>query len=273
MLPGPSQGRRDLPARLPEQPPVAHSSPGPVANYHPPLPRKCRLDEIFADLFVAVVKELAAHGSMDLSPDSEPATAMRHVSPQEWHDSLSAPTSNLVVIDVRNFYETAIGRFTLGGDGVAAQSHSPEAEAGGAEGDATLSAPSAAHVPQVVDPATSTFSEFPRWLEHNKEALSGKRVLMYCTGGIRCETASKLLASKGVAEEVCQLKGGIHRYIEAYAPASPSPAGSIPPLRLTQVPRLALAFRRTELRVRRTTVAAKWSGGRRRSLSGVRRPP
>jgi predicted sulfurtransferase len=39
---------------------------------------------------------------------------------------------------------------------------------------------------------------------------------MYRTGGIRCERASAYLKLKGVAKQVFQIKGGIHRYIEAY---------------------------------------------------------
>jgi len=37
--------------------------------------------------------------------------------------------------------------------------------------------------------------EFPKWLNmpETKEKLKGKKVMMYCTGGIRCERASALL--------------------------------------------------------------------------------
>ncbi|SPQ97235.1 unnamed protein product (mitochondrion) [Plasmodiophora brassicae] len=45
--------------------------------------------------------------------------------------------------------------------------------------------------------------------------LQGKRVLMYCTGGIRCEMASSYLKSLGV-DRVAQLHGGIHEYLKAY---------------------------------------------------------
>jgi UPF0176 protein len=44
--------------------------------------------------------------------------------------------------------------------------------------------------------------------------MRGKKVLMYCTGGIRCEKASAFMKAEGY-EEVYQLKGGIHRYLEA----------------------------------------------------------
>lgn len=47
------------------------------------------------------------------------------------------------------------------------------------------------------------------------------QVMMYCTGGIRCEKATLFLKEKGV-DQVFQLKGGIHRYLEQY------PHGGIP---------------------------------------------
>ena len=39
---------------------------------------------------------------------------------------------------------------------------------------------------------------------------------MYCTGGIRCEKGAAYLKSKGVASNVLQLEGGIHKYLEKY---------------------------------------------------------
>jgi hypothetical protein len=50
----------------------------------------------------------------------------------------------------------------------------------------------------------------------NAEQLRDKRVLMYCTGGVRCEKASSWLRASGLASEVCHLQGGIHRYVEAF---------------------------------------------------------
>lgn len=58
-------------------------------------------------------------------------------------------------------------------------------------------------------------TEFPAWVDSNLEKLKGKKVLMYCTGGIRCERASAFLKAKGL-DDVNQLEGGIHRYLEAF---------------------------------------------------------
>ena len=236
-------------------------------KFSPCVGGKKGLDGVFADLFIAEVKELAAHGTIKPPAEGEGEeggttkknpTKVRHVSPQEWHETLSEPERNLVLIDVRNFYETAIGRFTLGGKGKGKrvqQGGATDKKEGEADGEAegegererercdysvdeksksmdssemvVVEAPEAGtSAPQVVDPKTRMFSEFPRWVERNKAGLEGKRVLMYCTGGIRCETAANMIAAHGVATEVCQLKGGIHRYIEAYPPTETKPVGN-----------------------------------------------
>jgi len=70
-------------------------------------------------------------------------------------------------------------------------------------------------------------TEFPAWLDHpdTKKQLQGKQVLMYCTGGIRCERASSLLKYKmdndpttkelGI-QGVYQLQGGIDKYFKEF---------------------------------------------------------
>lgn len=70
-------------------------------------------------------------------------------------------------------------------------------------------------------------TEFPVWLdsEETRQKIKGKQVLMYCTGGIRCERASALLKFKietdptmaelGI-QGVYQLQGGIDKYFKAF---------------------------------------------------------
>jgi predicted sulfurtransferase len=61
-----------------------------------------------------------------------------------------------------------------------------------------------------------TFASFDSGLcTKQAETLKDKKVLMYCTGGIRCEKASAMLRKRGV-KDVSQLKGGIHRYLEEF---------------------------------------------------------
>jgi UPF0176 protein len=100
----------------------------------------------------------------------------RYIAPEDWNAVIQDPDT--VVIDVRNDYEVAIGSFE------------------GAE-----------------DPETEAFGEIPAWWEANRERLKGKRVAMFCTGGIRCEKSTALLKEAGHAD-VVHLKGGILGYLE-----------------------------------------------------------
>lgn len=101
-----------------------------------------------------------------------------HLSAAEWHRVLSEE-DDFVLIDTRNNYETAIGVF---------------------EG--------------AVDPDLEMFSEFGEWVKHS-EIPKDKKVLMYCTGGIRCEKAILEMQEQGY-ENVFQLHGGILKYLEEY---------------------------------------------------------
>jgi UPF0176 protein len=109
-------------------------------------------------------------------PALDPAAAGTHVAPAEWNALISDPDT--VVIDTRNDYETRIGTFT-----------------------------------SAIDPELPTFRDFPDWLRANREALAGKRIAMFCTGGIRCEKATALARAEG-HDEVYHLKGGILSYLE-----------------------------------------------------------
>jgi UPF0176 protein len=118
-------------------------------------------------------------------PDVHPALmAGQYVKPAQWNDLVNKP--GVVLVDTRNDYEVSIGTF---------------------EG--------------AINPATSSFSELPEWVE--REMLEGGKlaevdgkkptVAMFCTGGIRCEKSTALLRSKGF-EEVFHLEGGILKYLE-----------------------------------------------------------
>jgi len=105
-----------------------------------------------------------------------------HLKPREFHKAMEDP--NAIMIDVRNFNESLIGRF----------------------------APPAC---PVLDPQMRRSTEFPEWVENHKKDLEGKKVLMYCTAGVRCERASAFMRNKGV-QNVFQLDGGIHRYLDEF---------------------------------------------------------
>ena len=64
-----------------------------------------------------------------------------------------------------------------------------------------------------VDPETESFRDFPAWVERHRAELDGRKVAMFCTGGIRCEKATAYVRSLGVAD-VFHLRGGILKYLE-----------------------------------------------------------
>ncbi len=64
-----------------------------------------------------------------------------------------------------------------------------------------------------IDWRIAKFTEFPEALCANRDALAGKTVVSFCTGGIRCEKAAILMREEGIAD-VLQLEGGILKYFE-----------------------------------------------------------
>ncbi|MEL7093777.1 MAG: hypothetical protein AAFN94_18840, partial [Pseudomonadota bacterium] len=64
-----------------------------------------------------------------------------------------------------------------------------------------------------IDPKTENFSDFPAWWAANKDRFAGKKIAMFCTGGIRCEKSTNYLLGEGV-NDVFHLKGGILKYLE-----------------------------------------------------------
>lgn len=99
------------------------------------------------------------------------------VSPQEWRELIAQ--DDVVVIDNRNSFEFKLGKFK-----------------------------------NAVDPGVDNFRDFPKYIEEHvpQWQAEGKRVAMYCTGGIRCEKTSAWMLDMGVP--VYQLEGGILNYFE-----------------------------------------------------------
>ena len=143
--------------------------------------------QAFSDLVVKHVKELVSTGGAVSLADVTTHGGV-HLSPQEFHERVieAQCSDETVLLDVRNTFESDIGRFK-----------------------------GATPVPM------ASFSEYTSYAESNLPELRGKKVLMYCTGGIRCEKASAYLRKRGV-RSVSQLSGGIHRYLEAYPDGSDS---------------------------------------------------
>jgi len=159
-------------------------------------------DRHFKDLKIFPVQELVFYGFPKEGKD-DPAPLDNtgvHLDPKNFHKMLEE--DGTVVIDVRNHYEAALGRF----DGQ--QRHDKEAEDihPGAE---------------YLDPKMRKSTDFAKWLlkDETKDKIKGKKVLMFCTGGVRCERASSYLKStlpENHASGVFQLQGGIENYLKEF---------------------------------------------------------
>ena len=127
----------------------------------------------------ALVPEMADGAAVDLADRGE------DVAPEEWQRMLAERnTSNVRVLDVRNGYEWDVGRFD------------------GAE-----------------RPEGDTFAEFEPetfGLPSGGAEAAETPVMMYCTGGIRCEIFSAKLKQRGF-KKVYKLQGGIQHYGNALA--------------------------------------------------------
>lgn len=135
-----------------------------------------KIDEVdshaFDKIFVRVKKELV---NLNLEDDVDPLiTTGNYLKPAEFYEAMMDP--NTVVIDARNDYEYDLGHFR-----------------------------------GAVRPDIRNFRDLPNWIKENDEILEGKKILTYCTGGVRCEKFSGWLKKEG-HEDVNQLHGGIATY-------------------------------------------------------------
>lgn len=126
----------------------------------------------FYKLTIKVRPKLVADGLED--GDFDVTNVGKHLSGLEFHQQIGK--ENTVVVDMRNYYESEIGRF---------------------EG--------------AICPEADTFREELELVTGLLEDKKDKKILLYCTGGIRCEKASAWLKHKGF-EDVNQLHGGILEY-------------------------------------------------------------
>ena len=126
----------------------------------------------FYKLTIKVRKELVAYGVQKDTYDMDQVG--KHLDAEAYNRAISNPNS--VLVDMRNYYESEIGKFE-----------------------------------NAIIPNVETSKEL---LPKVKKILAGKedkQILLYCTGGIRCEKASSYLIKNGF-KNVNQLEGGIIQY-------------------------------------------------------------
>ncbi len=166
-------------------------------------------DRHFKELKIIPVQELVYYGIRD--KDVSCTQGGVHLEAKEYHEMLKK--DNTVVIDVRNHYETILGRF----DGQKVEKGGNLKDNDGLKQNESKSSSSGA---KYIDPRMRKSTDFTAWLskEDTKEKLNNKTVLMFCTGGIRCERASAYLKKEmgENVEGVYQLHGGIERYLKEF---------------------------------------------------------
>ena len=137
-----------------------------------PIKQALQDGDSFYKLTIKVRNELVAYGVPKGSYDM--GKVGKHLSAKEYNNALDDPNS--IIVDMRNYYESEIGRF---------------------EG---------ALIPEV-ETSKELLPEVRRLLRGREN----DKVLLYCTGGIRCEKASSYLMHNGF-KDVNQLQGGIIQY-------------------------------------------------------------
>ncbi|WP_409303844.1 rhodanese-related sulfurtransferase [Peribacillus sp. SCS-155] len=129
-------------------------------------------EHAFPKMKVRARKELV---TLRLEDDVDPLELTgKYLSPKEFFQQMQ--DEDTVVLDARNTYEYDLGHFR-----------------------------------GAIRPDVENFRDLPQWVRDNKDQLEGKKILTYCTGGIRCEKFSGWLVKEGF-EDVGQLHGGIATY-------------------------------------------------------------
>ena len=105
----------------------------------------------------------------------------QHLKPRQVHELIEKYGDDVVFFDGRNEHEAKIGKFK-----------------------------------NAIVPNTNTSRDFIAELESDKyDDIKDKKVITYCTGGVRCEVISAMMKKRGF-KDVYQIDGGIVKYGEAY---------------------------------------------------------
>lgn len=138
------------------------------------MPMKIAVEDgtSFWKLAIKIKKQIVADG---LAADSYDLNNIgKHLSAEEWNKEMENPQT--LVVDMRNHYESRIGKFE-----------------------------------NAVTPQIDTFREELPIVREILKGSEDKKILLYCTGGVRCEKASAYLKHHGF-QDVNQLYGGVIAY-------------------------------------------------------------
>lgn len=129
----------------------------------------------FPKIKIKVRNEVVTLGAGRFDVAKETATELPAHELEKWYEN----GEDFVVLDLRNDYEIASGKFE-----------------------------------KTIDPGLANFRDLPQKIDQLKD-LKNKKVVTVCTGGIRCEKATCFLKKEGFTD-IYQLKDGIHTYMKEY---------------------------------------------------------
>ncbi len=130
------------------------------------------VEHAFKKLFIRVRPEIITLGEVVREPVHRKTGIP--LDPVQWREMMNR--DDVVILDGRNDYEYNVGRFA-----------------------------------GAICPPVESFRELPDWLRQHRRDFEGKKILTYCTGGIRCEKLTAWMLQEGF-RDVYQLHGGIVRY-------------------------------------------------------------
>lgn len=139
-----------------------------------PLKKTFSKTQPFRRMKVRLKKEIISLGRDDINPRELTGD---YISPRELFEMYETK-EDVIVLDTRNEYETRVGLFE-----------------------------------NAIDLQLDTFRDFPSAIETLPEEYKDKQIVMYCTGGIRCEKASAVMMKAGFSD-VKQLEGGVLDYFK-----------------------------------------------------------
>jgi UPF0176 protein len=133
----------------------------------------------FRRMRVRLKREIITMRMPTIRPEGGRAASVNAATLRRWLDrGHDDDGREVLLLDTRNDYETAVGKF-----------------------------------PQAIDYRLASFTGFPDAIAADRARYAGKTVVSYCTGGIRCEKAALHMSELGM-EHVYQLEGGILKYLE-----------------------------------------------------------
>jgi len=128
----------------------------------------------FQRMLVKIKREIVPFGAEGVDPAHHPSPKISARELKAWLDENRPVT----LLDVRNDYEVRLGTFQ-----------------------------------QALNPKIDNFRDFPAAVQKLDPALKTQPLVMFCTGGIRCEKAGPFMQKEGF-EKILQLDGGILKYFE-----------------------------------------------------------